>query len=127
MTRRLLFAQATRLIFQQRTFYFPSPFSTADAEPPAFEFHSGHLTVRWTDWRQQIITILFSDALRFCWQIDPDPAPEIRDDQCYEVIDSPWSIQLSKLAAPATHHHYQFRFNAVGVLDVLAKSFIQEQ
>lgn len=99
------------------------PFSTADAESVEAHFVDGSLEVGFTDWRERRVRLAFPDAVAFRW--DPlagEGAP--RDDESYEVIDSPWIemlIAANQIGSAEGYRHFKLCFNAASVLDVIAR------
>ena len=95
----------------------------ADAEQVTLTFsdHARELVLAYVDWQAQPQRKLFAGVLAFRWQeLDEDG---VRDDQVYEVHDSPWLTRQAALhAVPCAEHiHYMLCFNACGVLDVLCR------
>ncbi|HKR63427.1 MAG TPA: hypothetical protein VJZ00_06815 [Thermoanaerobaculia bacterium] len=97
-------------------------FSTADADQIELKFESAALTLRFLDWREQPIVKTFQDVLAFKWDsVFDESAP--RDDQSFEVVDSPWlsrEVERREIEDPSQYCHYKLCFNELGVLDVLA-------
>jgi len=95
-------------------------FSTADAEDVAMVFDRAELQLTFRDWSEETVKHTFNDVLAFKWDgglsIDT-----IRDDTCYEVIDSSWLEEQARLQGENQTRltHYKLCFNACGVLDVL--------
>lgn len=101
-----------------------APLSTADAELPDVLFERGHLRVRFRDWREQLVTLLFHDVVAFAWdQGGAALNASHRDDCSYEVLGSGWlqrHIEVGTIEPDEAQHHYKLCFNAAGVLQVLA-------
>jgi hypothetical protein len=98
--------------------------STADAETPELAFHRGELTLRFVDWREQRISLRFTDVIAFRWE-DEMPLPAgVRDDASYEVEASQLVAELAAngaLMSGTAYRHFMFCFNEVGgVLQVVA-------
>jgi hypothetical protein len=67
------------------------PFSTSDAEQPSLAFEQGQIKVRFVDWKEQEVQLLFRDMIAFCWdEGDADCSEGHRDDLCYTVVESEW-------------------------------------
>ena len=101
-------------------------FSAADAEYPHIELASGCLRVRFTDWREETVTLLFRDVVAFSWD-EGDAALNAshRDDCCYIVHESPWLArhrEVGTIIPAEDRRHFKLCFNAAGVLQVLAST-----
>lgn len=98
-------------------------FSTADADRPDLNLTSGDLVIRFNDWREQSVTVKFTDVAGLKWQeIEELLEGEPFDGIC-ELIDSPWLSALAGQGARAPkeqHRHFSLNFNACGKLEVLA-------
>ncbi len=104
-----------------------TPFSTADAADIDIGFQRGDLVLRFTDWQENPVTVRFSDAAAFSWQNDARLPDGMRDDESYEVLDSPLMSELAGLdALDRDVHHYRLCFNACGVLDVVSGAIVVE-
>jgi hypothetical protein len=79
--------------------------------------------VRFDDWRERAVHVVFSGAVAFRWDIE-DAKADYRDDESYRVHNSAWleRCRLQGLASDE-HHHFKLCFNPYGELDVLAMSF----
>ena len=98
--------------------------STADAGAPEVTFQRGELTLRFVDWREQRISLQFTDVVAFRWE-DEMPLPAgVRDDSSYEVEGSPLVAELGTngaLTSGTAYRHFMFCFNEIGgVLQVVA-------
>ena len=99
------------------------PFSTADAESIAIHFAGEDLEVRFRDWQEQPIELRFPGTVAFRWDpLGADGAP--RDDEAYEVMESPWVAALVAAHQAETCRHFKLCFNAASVLDVVARGII---
>ena len=99
-------------------------FSTADAEGVQLHFERGDLVLRFVDWQEKPVQVVFRKVLGFKWDDELDPVDH-RDDCCYRIADSAWLTNQTALAAIDTPHEYshlRLCFNACGMLDVLARS-----
>ena len=99
-------------------------FSTADAEGVQLHFERGDLILRFVDWQEKEVQVVFREVLGFKWNDELDPIDH-RDDCCYRVDESPWLKEQTGLAAidPLSgYSHLRLCFNACGMLDVLARS-----
>lgn len=94
---------------------------TADAEDVAVQLHGDRLLLTYVDWRERPQRKMFVDVLAFRWQ-EPE-LDELRDDVVYEVVGSPWLERQCELQAVSIEEraHYELRFNACGVLDVVCR------
>src|SRR5262245_19326761 len=95
-------------------------FSTADAEDVTLAFDRTELHLIFRDWREETVEHTFKDVLAFKWDGELS-IDTIRDDTCYEVIDSSWLEEQARLQGEnqTRFTHYKLCFNACGVLDVL--------
>jgi hypothetical protein len=98
--------------------------STADAEAPEVTFARGELTLRFVDWREQQISLRFTDVVAFRWEDEARLPAGVRDDTSYEVEGSPLVAEMGArgaLTRGAAYRHFMFCFNEVGgVLEVVA-------
>jgi len=99
------------------------PFTTADAESIEIHFVGDQLDVRFVDIREKLVGLAFLEAVAFRWDpLGGEGAP--RDDEPYEVIESPWIAALvagRELDSAAGYRHFKLCFNAASVLDVVAR------
>lgn len=99
-------------------------FSTADAEAPVVAYEQGVLSVRFRDWREREVKLLFSNAVAFSWdEGDAACTAAHRDDTIYIVSGSHWirrHIEVGSITASGGHRHFKLCFNAAGVLQVIA-------
>lgn len=96
------------------------PFSTADAESVEVHLVGDDLKVRFLDLQERPVELLFSGVVACRW--DPEAlegAP--RDDEPYEVLDSPWVAALVAANQCGECRHFKLCFNAASVLDVIAQ------
>jgi hypothetical protein len=102
--------------------------STADAEGVEMHFDGGDLVLSFMDWQEVPRQLIFREVLAFRWQ-DFDETG-IRDDTTYEVLESEWLAQQADLqgvnADLGNYAHYKLCFNAIGILDVLARRLTPE-
>jgi hypothetical protein len=102
------------------------PFSTADAEAPVLVYESGVLRVRFRDWREREVAIIFREAVAFSWDGGDAACSAVhRDDTSYIVAGSAWlerHIAVGAIPGSGGHRHYKLCFNAAGVLQVIAES-----
>lgn len=90
-------------------------FSTADAELLTLLFQDGNLVVEFKDWQERHVHVTFPDAVAFSWGDEPVLPDNVRDDCCYEVLDSDWLGTLVEHGAiddPKPYKHYLLCFNA---------------
>lgn len=77
--------------------------------------------MKFTDWRGQAVAVRFPETVAFRWQDVWALPPTVRDDACYEVLDSPWLSEPRLLQVlPTEPHHFLLCFNAAGVLGVIS-------
>lgn len=93
----------------------------ADAEAVSMSYANGALVLSFIDWKEQRRDVRFESTLAFRWQEFDEVG--IRDDACYEVVESIWLQRQAKLQgeSPEHHVHYKLCFNACGVLDVIVR------
>ena len=99
------------------------PFSTADAESIEIHLVGDDLEVRFQDWEEQPVHLQFSETIAFRW--DPcggEDAP--RDDEPYEVLESPWAARLVASRQAERCRHFKLCFNAASVLDVVSREIV---
>lgn len=99
-------------------------FSTADAENPEILFFGDSLRVRFKDWQERIVVVIFDHVIAYSWD-DGDASVEHghRDDCAYLVLGSPWLARhrtAENLRVEPETKHFKLCFNAIGVLQVLA-------
>lgn len=98
-------------------------FNVADAERPKLHLVGQELTVRFIDWREAPVTLVFSDTIAVRWQeADYYVDDGDRDDSTVLVHDSPWLAEHEKQAMTwknSGHRHLKLNFNAAGILEVL--------
>lgn len=101
-------------------------FSTADAETPVLAYERGSLRVRFLDWQERCVELVFHEAVAFSWdEGDAAWCATHRDDACYIVAGSDWlrrHIDVGTIESASGHRHYKLCFNAAGVLQVIARS-----
>ena len=97
-------------------------FSTADAEDVQLEFDGSDLVLTCLDWQENRVRYSFRDVLAYRWGQDVE-VEGLRDDQAYEILESPWLEREAALAAVdcREYGHYKLCFNGCGVLDVLSR------
>jgi hypothetical protein len=91
-------------------------FSTADAGDVKLSYSRGDLLLEFLDWRENLIKVRFTDVIRFNWTHGLDDA--VRQDTCYRVLDSPWTLTDLAAEGNSVFCHYKLCFNACGTLDV---------
>jgi hypothetical protein len=96
-------------------------FTTADAEQVKLDFDGSDLILHCIDWEEEPVRHTFRGVLAYCWGQHLGTT-QVRDDEAYEVRNSPWLVREAKLASvdADSYAHYKVCFNACGVLDVLA-------
>jgi hypothetical protein len=98
-------------------------FTTADGESVELAYSRGELRLTFIDWREEKIQHIFEDVFGFKWE-DAQDIDFIRDDRCYEILESDWlkvHIELNAITDYGEYSHYKLCFNAYGTLDVLCK------
>ncbi|KLU01986.1 hypothetical protein RISK_006170 [Rhodopirellula islandica] len=96
-------------------------FSTADGEVTSISYDGSDVTLRFLDWREHQICVVFRDVTRFEWTDEPDDLfeGEPYDGTCV-VRNSAWP----PIVAESKWEHYRLNFNACGGrLDVACESF----
>jgi hypothetical protein len=98
-------------------------FSTADTSYPSLHFDNNRLTVEFDDWQERPVIVVFENAVAVRWEEGDSLLGDHRDDECYQVEESPW---LEKMQPELVQHaekefrHFRLCFNTYGVLDVIA-------
>ena len=90
-------------------------FSTADAEDVEYSYSEGSATIKFQDWQEKSISVLFTDVLAIKWQEADTSTLHERDDETYEIINSEWLGIHSKqnfTDSNVNYHHYKLCFNA---------------
>ena len=98
-------------------------FSVADADYPEISLNDGILVVRFIDWQERTVSLLFLNTCAFKWQEASSRGPEPRDDTAYEIVNSEWVAKhlVEQVRAPEEKfRHFKLCFNACGVLEVIA-------
>ena len=101
-------------------------FSTADADPLEIRQEDGDVHLRFKDWQERIVEVLFADAIAHKWESIESFYERERNDSCYEILGSSWiaeHIQQRVIAESAEYKHYKLNFNAWGQFEVLAKGY----
>ncbi len=101
-------------------------FSVADAERPELKSVDSGLQVTFKDWREQLVSIIFVDALSYRWdQIDWNFLENERFDSSHVIHNSTWlktHFDQHAISEKEDFRHYRLNFNAAGTLQVIAKS-----
>jgi hypothetical protein len=84
--------------------------------PPSLVYERGALRVRFLDWRERCVELVFRGAIAFSWD-DGDAAwcAGHRDDASYIVNGSGWlrrHVEVGTIEAASEHRHYKLCFNA---------------
>jgi RNAse (barnase) inhibitor barstar len=101
-------------------------FSTADADYPEIHLLNGELFVRFQDWQEKTIEVVFVDTIAHHWQSAEILLEGERNDSCYEISHSRWRfdhVQQGVIDSIEDCQHYRFNFNTCGQLEVLARSY----
>lgn len=97
-----------------------SNFSTADAEDPIIQFDGSDLSIKFENWQEETVCIVFKETDMFAWQQIHGDFTEAPDNK-YQVLDSEWLTQAKEYEPELKH--YKLCFNAsYYALDVLASS-----
>lgn len=114
-------------IIEEKAILLNPGFSVADAEYPDIFLKDNTLVVEFVDWREHTIRVTFLNAAGLKWQeIMPKEGPEVRDDECYEILNSKWlEAYFGQMVRSVDDHlhHFKLYFNTYGPLEVLASSF----
>ncbi len=103
-------------------------FSTADADYPDIHLLNGDLFVRFQDWQEKTIDVVFVDTIAHHWQSAEILLENERNDSCYEISHSRWlfdHVQQGIIDTIEDYQHYRFNFNTCGQLAVLARNYRQ--
>jgi hypothetical protein len=98
-------------------------FTVADAESPCLRLEGQALVVDFKDWKEQRVTVRFSDVIAFRWQeaeyfIDEHE----RFDSTHVVHESAWLAEHERQNVTwqgSEHRHLKLNFNAAGILEIL--------
>ena len=63
---------------------------TADAERPSFEYRNNDVRLTFTDWKEEVVSLIFHDVLAVSWQDAESSGPQDRDDCAFEIKNSDW-------------------------------------
>ena len=97
-------------------------FSVADASSPNLHLVDQVLTVTFTDWREQSITLVCHDTAALRWQEAERQVDNERDDETFVVSNSTWLAEHERqgvLWGTKPFRHLKLNFNAAGTLEVL--------
>ena len=98
-------------------------FSVADAEYPDLLLSRQRLTIRFTDWRDQNVEVVFKDVIALRWQeAEHYVDDQDRFDATVEVHESNWLAEHERQRVPwqgANFRHLKLNFNAAGILEIL--------
>jgi hypothetical protein len=96
-------------------------FTTADAGYPSMNFDNGNLQLRFVDWRERPVLVMFHDVCRFEWSEEPD---DYLEGEPYDGTCVIWKSEWVPRDAADECQHYRLNFNACGGrLDVACVSF----
>jgi hypothetical protein len=104
-------------------------FSTADADYPEIQQTDDCLTVSYTDWKEQEVTVIFTDVAAFKWQTIESLIENEQYDGCNEIQESSWlkaHIEQGAISSSEKATHWRFNFNACGQLEVIAGRFYEK-
>ena len=110
----------------ERAIILEPGFSTADADYPDICDTEAGLLVKFNDWQENNIEVLFSEAIAFKWQLIETFIEGEEYDRCHEIENSMWlkeHYKQGELEKNESYKHYKFNFNACGQLEVLASGF----
>ena len=99
---------------------------TADAERPSFEYRNNDVRLTFTDWKEEVVSLIFHDVLAVSWQDAESSGPQDRDDCAFEIKNSDWmALHTTQglLEAGIDYRHLRLCFNGLGVFDILCGSF----
>ena len=107
---------------RQKTEPIALGFSVADASSPRLNLADQVLTVTFTDWREQSITLVCQDTVAVRWQEAERQVDNERDDDTFVVSNSTWLAEHESrglLWGAKPFRHLKLNFNAAGTLEVL--------
>ena len=104
-----------------------SEFSTADGVVTSLEYcNEGTLRLRFVDWQERAVSVLFGDVVAFKWQEAEELKSEEPFDGSYEIVDSPWIAMHANqgfLDDGIRYRHLRFNFNSCGSLELICSGF----
>jgi hypothetical protein len=108
------------------------PYTVADTEsgPEIHICDNGTVKLQFTDYRLQIVRIVFHDVLGVKYQSSALDISGLADDCAIEVIDSTWLHEICRLenVIPTSYRHFIIGFNERGmVLEILFSKISEEQ
>lgn len=104
-------------------------FSVADAENIAFSYNGENLVLKFDDWMEKSLEVVFKNTVGFKFQeAEYKNSESERDDCCHIVRESKW-LQLHEsqglLWSGETWNHYKLNFNAGGIVEVLCTDVVK--
>ena len=107
----------------QRAEIIDPGFSVADAHDVVFRYDGENLLLRFRDWRETIVHVVFENTIGFGYRSGEGLIHDgERFDACHLIRDSEWLLSMQETGEAwegATWSHYKLNFNEVGVLEVL--------
>jgi len=98
-------------------------FTVADAESPRLQLEGQVLILGFMDWKEEQVTVRFSDVIAVRWQEAEYVIDEgERFDSTHVVHESAWLGDHERQNVTwggAQHRHLKLNFNAAGILEVL--------
>jgi hypothetical protein len=95
---------------------------------PSLQMNEDALTLAFSDWENQSVTIDFLSVLAFRWLDSKGGELEIDDDKAFEIVKSEWISELCEQnSVPrkdfSHYHHYQFITHNSCVFEVVCEDF----
>ena len=107
----------------QRAEIIDPGFSVADADEVVFRHDGENLMLRFRDWREKSILVVFENTIGFGYRSGEELIHEgERYDACHLIHDSHWLRRMQEQGEAwegPTWNHYKLNFNEGGVLEVL--------
>jgi len=101
-------------------------FSTADAEYPEIHQENGGVILRFIDWQERNIEVLFIDAIAHKWHMIEFFLEGERNDSIYKILDSNWlaeHLNQEVIRSMDKYKHFKFNFNRCGQFEILATEY----
>jgi hypothetical protein len=106
-------------------------FSVADASMPDLITAEGNLRIRFTEWNDNPIQVLFVDAVSHRWDVTWNVLLDgERFDSSHIIQQSKWlqsHFDCRECIPDAGYKHYRLNFNASGSLEVIAREMVLER
>ncbi|PCJ55341.1 MAG: hypothetical protein COA79_21095 [Planctomycetota bacterium] len=102
-------------------------FSTADAEYPEIIIESNGIVLKFVDWQENKVEILFAEAVAYKWQTIETLIEGEADDCSHIIEDSEWvneHINQDIIGPNDNYIHYKLNFNSTGQFEVISANLV---